>query len=328
MTILRPTGPTAEACAACHVGDGLDREVNHDLIAAGHPRLNFELTLLSRPDAEALGPRRRPTRSARRPASPPATRRRRLGGRAARHAAGRARPAGRSGRRRRRRIRRGAALAGVHRVCVLRLPPRTWSTAASATHRGRGGPRARWPGASWIAPMARLLLDEVEPDGRSRRLDALVGAMTGRTRRPTGGRDRRATCSGLARPAGSSHRRSRDFTGRTCAACSVGSPRRPGARSRPRRRTGTPPPSSCWRCRALLHADVAAMAAGEAARSRSLDDPRRPVEALDALDDRSPSRPTTRTAPAPPASRTRPSPGRSSRRSAGPRSAVAERIRP
>jgi hypothetical protein len=28
-------------CAACHVG-AADREVNHDLIAAGHPRLNFE----------------------------------------------------------------------------------------------------------------------------------------------------------------------------------------------------------------------------------------------------------------------------------------------
>lgn len=31
----------AKACAECHVG-GADREVNHDLIAAGHPRLNFE----------------------------------------------------------------------------------------------------------------------------------------------------------------------------------------------------------------------------------------------------------------------------------------------
>lgn len=30
-------------CATCHVGDA-DREVNHDLIAAGHPRLAFEYT--------------------------------------------------------------------------------------------------------------------------------------------------------------------------------------------------------------------------------------------------------------------------------------------
>ncbi len=30
-------------CAQCHVG-GKDREVNHDLIAAGHPRLSFEYT--------------------------------------------------------------------------------------------------------------------------------------------------------------------------------------------------------------------------------------------------------------------------------------------
>jgi hypothetical protein len=37
----------AELCAGCHVGkhsDGsTDQDVNHDLIAAGHPRLNFEL---------------------------------------------------------------------------------------------------------------------------------------------------------------------------------------------------------------------------------------------------------------------------------------------
>ncbi len=32
----------AGQCAACHVGSG-DADVNHDLIAAGHPRLNFEL---------------------------------------------------------------------------------------------------------------------------------------------------------------------------------------------------------------------------------------------------------------------------------------------
>jgi hypothetical protein len=30
-----------KACATCHIGDG-DREVNHDLLAAGHPRLAFE----------------------------------------------------------------------------------------------------------------------------------------------------------------------------------------------------------------------------------------------------------------------------------------------
>jgi hypothetical protein len=31
----------AKMCTGCHVGDGV-RDVNHDLIAAGHPRLNFE----------------------------------------------------------------------------------------------------------------------------------------------------------------------------------------------------------------------------------------------------------------------------------------------
>jgi len=39
----------ARACAGCHVGDSstselVARDVNHDLIAAGHPRLNFELS--------------------------------------------------------------------------------------------------------------------------------------------------------------------------------------------------------------------------------------------------------------------------------------------
>ncbi|MFP6769967.1 MAG: multiheme c-type cytochrome, partial [Planctomycetaceae bacterium] len=33
----------ARVCAGCHVG-GPGRDVNHDLIAAGHPRLNFELS--------------------------------------------------------------------------------------------------------------------------------------------------------------------------------------------------------------------------------------------------------------------------------------------
>ena len=33
----------AATCVKCHVG-GADRDVNHDLIAAGHPRLNFELS--------------------------------------------------------------------------------------------------------------------------------------------------------------------------------------------------------------------------------------------------------------------------------------------
>ncbi len=43
---LNPTKDLAyriSRCASCHVG-GPDREVNHDLIAAGHPRLKFEYT--------------------------------------------------------------------------------------------------------------------------------------------------------------------------------------------------------------------------------------------------------------------------------------------
>lgn len=43
---LYPTKDLAfrvQLCASCHMGDG-SREVNHDLIAAGHPRLNFEYT--------------------------------------------------------------------------------------------------------------------------------------------------------------------------------------------------------------------------------------------------------------------------------------------
>lgn len=36
----------AQLCASCHVGSG-ERDVNHDLIAAGHPRLNFEFSAFS-----------------------------------------------------------------------------------------------------------------------------------------------------------------------------------------------------------------------------------------------------------------------------------------
>jgi hypothetical protein len=41
MTDTSDVGQRAEACAACHVGTP-GHEVHHDLIAAGHPRLNFE----------------------------------------------------------------------------------------------------------------------------------------------------------------------------------------------------------------------------------------------------------------------------------------------
>ena len=47
MTVLKDLDRRAAVCVGCHVGapakDGLPgRDVNHDLIAAGHPRLNFE----------------------------------------------------------------------------------------------------------------------------------------------------------------------------------------------------------------------------------------------------------------------------------------------
>jgi hypothetical protein len=38
---LKPLGKRAQLCVSCHIGDA-DKDVNHDLIAAGHPRLNFE----------------------------------------------------------------------------------------------------------------------------------------------------------------------------------------------------------------------------------------------------------------------------------------------
>jgi Cytochrome c554 and c-prime len=41
MTATKDLRVRAEVCVACHVGKG-DIEVNHDLIAAGHPRLYFE----------------------------------------------------------------------------------------------------------------------------------------------------------------------------------------------------------------------------------------------------------------------------------------------
>jgi hypothetical protein len=41
MTNTKDLRVRAEVCVACHVGSG-DSDVNHDLIAAGHPRLRFE----------------------------------------------------------------------------------------------------------------------------------------------------------------------------------------------------------------------------------------------------------------------------------------------
>jgi hypothetical protein len=41
MTSLKDLGQRAQVCATCHVG-GANAEVNHDLIAAGHPPLRFE----------------------------------------------------------------------------------------------------------------------------------------------------------------------------------------------------------------------------------------------------------------------------------------------
>lgn len=42
MTDLRDPAVRSEVCLGCHLGDG-DREVDHDLLAAGHPPLRFEL---------------------------------------------------------------------------------------------------------------------------------------------------------------------------------------------------------------------------------------------------------------------------------------------
>jgi hypothetical protein len=50
MNYLDEPATLAEVCAGCHVGapgraDQPAREVTHDLLAAGHPRLSFELTV-------------------------------------------------------------------------------------------------------------------------------------------------------------------------------------------------------------------------------------------------------------------------------------------
>jgi hypothetical protein len=43
MTDTKDLAVRAELCAGCHVGDA-DRDMNHDMIAAGHPPLRFELS--------------------------------------------------------------------------------------------------------------------------------------------------------------------------------------------------------------------------------------------------------------------------------------------
>lgn len=50
MTFISDPAVQVKVCAGCHVGAGPEnglpaRDLNHDLMAAGHPRLNFELTV-------------------------------------------------------------------------------------------------------------------------------------------------------------------------------------------------------------------------------------------------------------------------------------------
>ena len=47
MVMMRTAEAEAGVCVGCHVGDGIGRQVDHDLIAAGHPRLNFEFASYS-----------------------------------------------------------------------------------------------------------------------------------------------------------------------------------------------------------------------------------------------------------------------------------------
>ncbi len=44
MNSLLTSTQRARVCVGCHVGKDLERQVHHDLIAAGHPRLNFEFS--------------------------------------------------------------------------------------------------------------------------------------------------------------------------------------------------------------------------------------------------------------------------------------------
>ncbi len=65
---LRSLGRRAETCVACHVGSS-NGQVNHDMIAAGHPRLSFELAayhaLLPKHWDEAAAVRRDPAQEVR-----------------------------------------------------------------------------------------------------------------------------------------------------------------------------------------------------------------------------------------------------------------------
>ena len=47
LTLLQDAGVRAEVCASCHVGDG-EHIADHDIMGAGHPRLQFELATYSR----------------------------------------------------------------------------------------------------------------------------------------------------------------------------------------------------------------------------------------------------------------------------------------
>ena len=47
LTALEAPVTRARLCVSCHIGDNRDRQINHTIMGAGHPRLSFELNTFS-----------------------------------------------------------------------------------------------------------------------------------------------------------------------------------------------------------------------------------------------------------------------------------------
>ena len=157
MTVLKDLDRRAAVCVGCHVGapakDGLPRrDVNHDLIAAGHPRLNFEFAAFLANDPPHWAEDTTGSFAAH------------LGGRPGRRGQGGARPArvagpavqGPPG---------SAPLARVRRIQLLLLSPRLGRPGLGNNRRDPTIPPGALPWGSWYFALTLPMADALAPAG-------------------------------------------------------------------------------------------------------------------------------------------------------------------
>ena len=168
----------AQLCVGCHIGsptkDGLPaRDMNHDMVAAGHPRLNFEFAAFTATMPRHWGPERGEARDA-----APEARIWAIGQIVAATASLKlleSRASGSVGSRGQQ-DRVDGPVAGVLRIRLLRLPPRFSSRQFSAGPRTNRRPGA-YPWGTWYFPVVRLLAERKGKTEFVNSLDELAGEM-------------------------------------------------------------------------------------------------------------------------------------------------------